>query len=502
MAKQNPEIKLAKAIMKATENKPKVEVKGSIIKFHLLDGERLIELVNASGIPNVFSFLVFDNEKKTAEISPNYVTKSGIMIYPPSKEEEFLKNLIIPQIETEKQVLNDLKNFSSNKLSEDIDGYLKKWFILPDEYFLILRLFIKFSWVMEQSFFMPYLSLWGDRGTGKTMVGIFLSWLCRFPYFNKSGATPAVLARSLDLLKGVAIIDESDMYLSISEETAAFMRILRGYHADSTYDVVDERKKTKFPKRFCTGFPKVIFSMKPIKDDHLSSRCIILELKPAKVPPEMIRDSKNAFWRQRKAEAQKLVNQLLIFRLYKFFDVLTPKTIIEGVEPRYDDVAMPLFYMVETDKKEEHQMFYDFVVKNVEVDLEQRSETNEGQILTVLMKLMKLRKELPEKESRIYIEDIVSKVKEFYYFNSSERETEKWVSNRRIGWTLKGLGIRTKKDSASQGRKYLDEKCYKLLPSLYARFGVKEEEEEVGDNSLLTSLTKENTLNTEENENK
>lgn len=498
MPKLSPEVKLAKAIVKQVYT-PKVEVKGTSIRFHLVDNERLIELVQASGIPNTYSFLVFDNEKKTAEISPNYLTKEGVMIYPPSKDEEFLKNLLIPQVETEKKVLEDLKNFDSNKLSDEIDDFLKKWFILPDEYFLILRLFIKFSWVIEQSYFMPYLSLWGDRGTGKTMVGIFLSWLCRFPYFNKSGATPAVLARSLDLLKGVAIIDESDMYLNVTEETAAFMRILRGYHADSTYDVVDERKKTKFPKRFYTGFPKVIFSAKPIKDDHLSSRCIILELKPAKVPPEMIRDSKNAFWKARREEAQLLVNQLLIFRLYKFFDTVTPKTVIEGVEPRYDDVAMPLFYMVEEDKKEEHQMFYNFVIKNVETDLEQRSETSEGQILSVIMKLL----ESDNSDGRVFIEDIVNKIKETYYSNANERETEKWVNNRKIGWTLKGMGIKTKKDSASQGRKYLSEESLKLLPSLYSRFGVKKDEEnEGGENSFLTSQTKENilTINKEKDE--
>ncbi|MEK6882221.1 MAG: hypothetical protein AABY22_21565 [Nanoarchaeota archaeon] len=496
MAKLSTEIKEAKKVLK--ESKPKIETKGITYKFHYLDDDRIAELVDSKTFPNQYSFLVFDSTNKTIDISNVYGSKDGFMIYPPTKDEEFLRNLIIPKVISIEQVKEALINFDPKELDRQIDTFLRRWFILPDEYFLVLRLFIKFSWVQEQSYMMPYLSLWGDRGTGKTMIGTFLSWLCRFAYFNKAGATPAVLARSIDLLRGVAIIDESDMYLNVTEETASFMRILRGYHADSTYDIVDERKKTKFPRRFYIGVPKVILSAKPIKDDHLSSRCIIMELKPAKIPDEMIRDTKSGFWRERKIEAQEIVNQLLLFRLYKFFDVNTLKTIVQGVEPRYNDVAMPLFYMIENENKEEHEMFYNFVVKNIEVDLEQRSETNEGQILTIIKKLESsyISQELLPMEMRIYVNDIVEGIKDTYYENSNKNETEKFINNRKIGWTLKGLGLKTKKDSAQQGKKYIVPEDLKLLSSLYSRFGVKEEEELIH----LTNKTESIILNDENNE--
>lgn len=490
-------IKLSEAV---NDKKPKMEVKGTVFKFHYLDGDRIIELIDSEKYPKQYSFLVFDSTTKTIDIANAYTSRDGLVIYPPTKEEEFLRNLIIPSVINDKQIFDDLAKFDPKELDKQIDNFLRKWFILPDEYFLVLRLFIKFSWVQEQSYMMPYLSLWGDRGTGKTMIGTFLSWLCRFSYFNKAGATPAVLARSIDLLRGVALIDESDMYLNVTEETASFMRILRGYHADATYDVVDERKKTKFPKRFYIGVPKVILSAKPIKDDHLSSRCIIMELKPAKIPDEMVRDTKSGFWRERRKEAQVIVNQLLLFRLYKFFDTETLKTIVAGVEPRYNDVAMPLFYMIEN--KEEHEMFYNFVVKNIEVDLEQRSETNEGQILSVIKKLEDgyISNELLPAEMRIFVNDIVENIKIDYYENSNKNETDKFVNNRKIGWALKGLGIKTKPDRSNQGRRYIVPEDLKLLPSLYARFGVKDYGEVINKNELLTNQTGGDILEEKNNE--
>ena len=306
-----------------------------------------------------------------------------------------------------------------------------------------------------------------------------------------SGVTPAVLARVLDLVKGIAIIDESDMYFSGSEETASFMRIMKGYEENATYDIVDENRKTKFPKRFSVGFPKVILSSKPLKDDHISSRCIIMELKPTKIPREMVRDSRKTFWTGLKKQAQEIVNDLLIFRVARFFDTTKLQTIVEGIEPRYNDVAMPLFYM--TESKEEEDMFYNFVVKNVEVDLEQRSETNEGQILSVIKKLETsfISSELlpSEKSIRIFVGDIVEGIKDTYYENSNKNETEKFVNSRKIGWGLKGLGIKTKKDSAQQGRKYIVPEDLRLLPPLYARFGIKDDEEVINKNEVLTNST-------------
>ena len=497
MAKQPTEIIDAKKVLK--KDIPKVESKGIAYKFHYIDGDRIIELVD-EGKADRYSFLVFDNNTKVADVSNAYTSKEGLIIYPPTKEEDFLKNLIIPEVNSGQKVLDDLLKFDPKELDKMIDSFLRKWFILPEENFLVLRLFIKFSWVQEQSYMMPYLSLWGDRGTGKTMIGTFLSWLCRFAYFNKAGATPAVLARSIDLLRGVALIDESDMYLNVTEETASFMRILRGYHADATYDVVDERKRVKFPKRFYIGVPKVILSAKPIKDDHLSSRCIIMELKPAKIPDEMVRDTKSGFWKKRRVEAREIVNQLLLFRLYKFFDTDTLKTIVAGVEPRYNDVAMPLFYMI--DNKEEHEMFYNFVIKNIEVDLEQRSETNEGQILTIIKKLQDgyISSELLPTEMRIYVNDIVEEIKNAYYENSNKNETDKFINNRKIGWSLKGLGIKTKKDSAQNGKKYIVPDDLRLLPSLYSRFGIKDNEEIIPNQEVLTNSTDESIMEEKINE--
>ncbi|MEK6879644.1 MAG: hypothetical protein AABY22_08565, partial [Nanoarchaeota archaeon] len=300
-------IKLSEAV---NDKKPKVEVKGTIYKFHYVDDDRIVELVDSDKYPKQYSFLVFDNTTKTLDISNAYTSKDGLLIYPPSKEEKFLENLVIPKVINDEEVKEKLKNFNPQHLDKKIDEFLRKWFVLPDEYFLVLRLFIKFSWVHETQTFKTYLSFWGDRGTGKTEIGTFLSWLCRFPYFNMSGVTPAVLARVLDLVKGIAIIDESDMYFSGSEETASFMRIMKGYEENATYDIVDENRKTKFPKRFSVGFPKVILSSKPLKDDHISSRCIIMELKPTKIPREMVRDSRKTFWTGLKKQAQEIVNDL------------------------------------------------------------------------------------------------------------------------------------------------------------------------------------------------
>jgi hypothetical protein len=492
-----------KKLLKSVSNLSKVE--GVDIKFHYVDFENqeLAELIKAPFQTKELVYLIWHEKDKDFTTAPFYTdSRTNIKFYPPNRHEKFLEDMIIPSVSSKEDFKAKLAKFDVKELDLKIDTFIKRWFVLPEEVVLVLRLFIKFSWVQEQSDLKTYLSIWGDRGTGKTRIGTYLGWLCRFPYFNKSGATPAVLARSLDLVRGVAIIDESDMYLGNTEETAAFMRILKGNESTSTYDVVDEKKKVKFPRKFSVGFPKVILSSKPIKDDHVNSRCITIELKPVKVPTEMRMDTKMIFRNLRKKEAQEIVNDLLIFRLSRFFDETIKPTYIEGIEPRYGDVAQPLFYMI--DNEAEHKMFYDFVVKNVDIDLEQRSETNEGQILTCIKKLMKdsIGKDLFKSiYVKVYVEEIVHEIKAVYFGDANERETEKFINARKIGWALKNLGIRTRK--GNDGKRFIEPESFDLLESLYRRFGVKDTVEEPVEEKVLTENNNGATLkiNNKENEN-
>lgn len=498
------EKQLLKSVDKITKKEGNA-IEGAEIRFHHEDFEsqELIELVKAPFETKELVYLIWNEKARDFTIAPSATDfRTNIKFYPPNRHEKFLDDMIIPTIDNRDEFKERIANFSVKDLDKKIDDFIKRWFVLPEEVVLVLRLFIKFTWVQEQSDLKTYLSIWGDRGTGKTRIGTYLGWLCRFPYFNKSGATPAVLARSLDLVKGMAIIDESDMYLGATEETAAFMRILKGNESTSTYDVVDEKKNKRFPRKFLVGLPKVILSAKPIKDDHVSSRCIIIELKPVKVPLEMRMDTKMVFRNQRKKEAQEIVNDLLIFRLSKFFDEEIKSTIIEGVEPRYGDVAMPLFYMIEN--KDEHKVFFDFVVKNVDTDLEQRSETNEGQILTCVKKLMKdnIGRDLFKGTFlKVYVEEIVNEIKSTYFSDNNSREIEKFINARKIGWALKNLGVKTRR--SSEGKRFIDPESFDMLDALYRRFGIKDEvveEEDLTKKDNGASITINNNLEEKENE--
>ena len=461
----------------------RLQIEGSEVRFHCIDDRTLVELVKkeGKGKNDVLGFLVWDidhpDNPQRRNILDSYLRSTdGVIVYPPKRAERFLDDMVIPKVKDVEEIGNKIKDFDNNKLDKQIDDFLKKWFVLPEEYILVLRLFIKFSWVQEQSDLKTYLSIWGDRGTGKTRIGTYLGWLCRFPYFNKSGATPAVLARTLDLVRGVAIIDESDMYLGNTEETASFMRIMKGNESTSTYDVVDENRKKKLPMRFFVGFPKVILSAKPIKDDHLSSRCLILELKPVKVPEEMRMDTTIEFRKERMRDAQKIVDELLIFRLSTFFNRNLKKIILSGIEPRYSDIANPLFKLI--NNAEEHKMFYEFVIRNIKTDLEQRADTHEGQLLTCIKRLFAAgpTELFKDGSPKVYVSEIVSEIKSVYFADVNERDAEKAINNRKIGWALKNLGIKTKKVGSSG--KFIDPQSFDLLESLYRRFGIYEEEPE------------------------
>ena len=148
---------------------------------------------------------------------------------------------------------------------------------------------------------------------------------------------------------------------------------------------------------------------------------------------------------------------------------------------------MPLFYMI--DDEAEHKMFYDLVIKNIEVDLSQREETNEGQILVSLKKLILQADEgqLIKEKPRIFLEDIVIEMKQTFYSDSNEREITKFVNSKKLGWSLKGLGLKVKKDNSNKGKRYIDPDSFDDLPALYSRFGVKDEpKEETNLDELLT----------------
>lgn len=454
---------------------PRAERKKKKIEFSFYDTENKI-LVESVWNEGKIRYLVYHIPSKEYAVKDSYVKpRYNEEIVPPPIDHDYIvkaQPIVIPEFNG----YVNWEKYDVGDIDRALEEYIGEWLVLPPQYVTVLAAFVKFTWVHERSDVKPYLSIWGDKGTGKSsVVEVALQWICRYANYAAGGITPASLLRHVDAIHGTEIMDESD-WLD-AEESSTIRAILRGgYKSTGTYMLAEATGKGGFfPRVFNTGCPKILLGRQPISDDALRSRCLELPLQPIDVPNEKRRHSESWFANERIEKGKSLVDKLLIYRLAELPARYDKAPELLGYEARLSDTAQPLFYCLHNNK--DRETYLQFVGKNVTEVLGERLESMEGKLLLLIRELLLLSPaqlgmtELLGNDVRITVDDLILRYKERFEPDTDEKDFKKHVNPWKVGKKLAGIGVKTKRGGGGRSR-LLDPDSFSVLPELYKRYGL------------------------------
>ncbi len=261
----------------------------------------------------------------------------------------------------------------------DIADFLHRYVDLAPTFEKIAAHYILLTWVHDAFNELPYLRLRGEYGTGKTRGLLAIGSLCYRPFFASGASTVSPIFHMLDRFGGTLILDEADF--RFSDATSEIVKILNNGNVKGmpVLRTMQNREKEFNPRAFRVFGPKIIAMRGSYDDPALESRFLTedMGLRPmrADIPisqPSALRD-----------EALALRNRLLHFRFCNLFGTKPdPSALIAGVEPRVNQIVLPLLSLVD-DTAQRAEIVARLVQEQAE-HKDRRSGTVEARILGIL----------------------------------------------------------------------------------------------------------------------
>ena len=351
-------------------------------------------------------------------------------------------------------------------LLQIIQKYIHKYLDISEFGEVLASYYVLLSWVYDNFEAIPYLRFIGDYGTGKSRALKVIGNICYKPIFAAGATTPSPIFRLIEQFKGTLVIDEADF--SNSDHYSEIIKILNCGYQKNMPVLRTEGDKKKEPTAFDVFAPKVIATRQSFKDLALESRCLTEQMKGnprPDIPYQLPKDFEK--------EALEIRNMLLLFRFRKYGEIILDENLrIPEVEPRINQIVMPILAIIEEDKEKERiKEFireYDRRLKNT------RSDELPAQILSAIVKVKQEGGDLAYKS-------IAEKINE----ERDEKTGEYKISPAKIGRVNNAvLGFDHK---LINGRTHLiwDENIAK---SLCKRYGLEFEEIKKENNDLIPDI--------------
>ncbi len=349
---------------------------------------------------------------------------------------------------------------SLGDLLNEVRGFIGRYVELPSNFEAISALYVLLSWVHDSLPAVPYLRALGDYGTGKTRFLEVIGSIV-FRGINASGATtPSPIFRILDMYGGSLILDEADF--SQSDSMAEIIKILNsGYKPGSPVLRAEPTGGKKWiPCSYKVFGPKILATRKRWSDKALESRCLTWEsegLTRADVP--LVLGSRFH------GEVAALRCKLLRFRLTYLPKVLAfnlEDALPVGIlEPRLQEILLPLKALVEDDTSLEATL--NEFVGNMQAELEEdRRSSLPALVLEAVL-------DIREEDGELSVKNITNRLNETDRVKEHLDRPEKGITPRRVGATVKNLGLKTKQDPTS--RRAIIQWDSKRLARLCRRYG-------------------------------
>lgn len=305
-------------------------------------------------------------------------------------------------------------------LVEDLRAFIRRYVDLPVLAEEIAAYYVLLTWVYDAFNELPYLRFRGDYGTGKTRALLTVGSLCYKPFFASGASTVSPIFHVLDAFGATLVLDEADF--RFSDATAELTKILNNGNVNGlpVLRTMTNRHRELNPQAFRVFGPKIIGMRERFTDQALESRFITIETNG-----RTLRDDIPIHLPQTlRSEALQLRNKLLAWRFRERMSASPdPSRLVEGLEPRQNQVALPLLSIIQDTGLRER------VAQSLRSEgqriREERSRTDAGAALAALRSAME---DAPHRP--VAVSEVARRM-------NDARSGDDSVSNKKAGWLLR-----------------------------------------------------------------
>ena len=363
--------------------------------IHLIkEGEKVGYLLQNSG--NFYT-----EESFTGEDGVNYKPKSDLPIYYCGAD-----------------ILEESRELDYSFLLNDIIKFIKKYLELPKESgYLILGLWVFYSYLIEKFDTTPILYFYGVYETGKSRAGEVLKEL-GFRCEMITSPTEAVLFRGADYFKGTLIVDQVKIWGAEGNKDIATL-IKARYKRGLVVPRINLNKSGEDQIEYFDTFGPMVICTDETMPQDIESRCITFQMRKNNNPGVERSIDKEL--------AKGIRNKLIVFRA-NFADKE-----LKGLEPvsrrRLNEILYPL-YQILMEVAPERRDEFKLVIK----EIEQKKEGEEGFSIEadIVNEIVKYYNETGEES--LLTSELVNRL------NEDKRDKDQF-SDRLISLRIKRLGF-------------------------------------------------------------
>ncbi len=328
-------------------NKPRVET-----TFRAFEDGTIVELVRTPKETGDLQLLIWKDGH--ARLRP-HILKDGEFLVPPDINRGFLRIARLPSGISPYRSVGDLFALTAAMAQRCLEMKL-------DDLYL-LAAYVLATWLADRFTRVPYLSVVGPIGSGKTQLLQFLSTCCRRSVLA-SDLSIAALYSATDQLHPTLLIDEVDF--GRDYRSREMQRLLRGGHTANTPIIRGGRA-------FQVYGAKVLCGREPIQDAALASRTVQISMLRSQKNFPALNDERQEYL------AQLLQPQLLLFRLRNYSRAFDYGGVdLSGLSPRSRDLATVLVGPL--GRKKGYQQRIVDVIRRREGDVQAR-QSNEPELV-------------------------------------------------------------------------------------------------------------------------
>src|SRR3990167_1201232 len=476
--------------LKTEEDHP-IEISTLETKTHLVE-----ELKTKD---NEFVFAIFNKETGELENESASDYKIDNLIFIPSQDDIFTKNLI--------KLPSKVNFVTEDVLNQAIRDVVSAYYWLDEKTYFLGISYAKYTWIHDLYWTVPFYGPWGAMGTGKTRHIDTIGALCRKPLSVSGAISEAFMYRIMDKHAPTLIINEFDRMNS--DDKSLLTAILNNaYEKNHPIPKMEGEGKNMKTKLWNVFGPKIFATLDRFKSDALESRTI--RINAQEFPKENRNDYPIELSEDFFEWVKEIHNMLIGYRFKYFASHLQDKKRVQAtLEKEGDSQKLRLMRVCELDILEggerrktfldvsdfdsrTRQTFYPLlrVIKDNEIDdfikyakeyqeelIQQRSQDTIGIIVNTILSYIEVNKlsysinsndpqYVPVKEIRLAIS------KELYGETENEITKEskplKEISPQYMGSLLRKLKIKTEK-RGHDNNKYLvlDNKIIDFLKKRY-----------------------------------
>lgn len=326
------------------ETQAKVAQKDKPIYTSFIDGGHFLYEEIIDPVTDQPTFICYDKFASVVFGNRLYAMNNSIRYMPLYNDIVRRKIVLLP---TDAAEYGDIST-----LLQVIQTFIHKYVDLTQFGEVLSSYYVLLSWVYDNFETIPYLRFLGDYGNGKTRALKVIGSLCYKALFAGGSITPSPIFRLIEQLHGTLVIDEADF--TQSDHAAEIVKILNCGYTKGLPVIRTEGDKKREPKAFDVFGPKIIATRKQFDDLALESRCLTEVMKgnprldiPLQLPKTF------------EEEATQIRNMLLMFRFRYYGAIeLDDKLRIDGVEPRINQITMPILAILEDEQEREKLRIY------------------------------------------------------------------------------------------------------------------------------------------------